>query len=66
MPGLSGAEVARAMLDEIPDQRLLFVSGYSETAAISRAAPEAPLLTKPFRADALAAAVRDALAPRPD
>jgi len=39
----------------------LFVSGYSETAAISRAAPDAPLLTKPFRADALDAAVRDAL-----
>ena len=61
MPGLSGAEVARAILDAVPDQRLLFVSGYSETAAITRAAPDAPLLTKPFRADALDAAVRDAL-----
>ena len=62
MPGLSGAEVARRILDAVPDQRLLFVSGYSETAAITRAAPNAPLLTKPFRADALDAAVRDALA----
>ncbi len=61
MPGLSGAEVARRILKEVPEQRLLFVSGYSETAAISRAAPDAPLLTKPFRADALDAAVRDAL-----
>ena len=61
MPGLSGAEVARLILDQEPRQRLLFVSGYSETAAITRAAPDAPLLTKPFRADALDAAVRDAL-----
>ena len=61
MPGLSGAEVARRMLDVAPEQRLLFVSGYSETAAITRAAPDAPLLTKPFRADALDAAVRNAL-----
>ena len=63
MPGLSGADVARHILEAVPDQRLLFVSGYSETEAISRAAPGAPLLTKPFRADTLDSAVRDALDP---
>ena len=62
MPGLSGADVARRILEMAPDQRLLFVSGYSETEAISRVAPDAPLLTKPFRAEALDVAVRDALA----
>ncbi len=62
MPGLSGAEVARLILRDVPEQRLLFVSGYSETEAITDAAPGMPLLTKPFRADALDAAVRDALA----
>jgi FixJ family two-component response regulator len=62
MPGLSGADVARHILDAAPGQPLLFVSGYSETEAIIRAAPGTPLLTKPFRADALDAAVRDALA----
>ena len=61
MPGMSGADVARHILDTVPDQRLLFISGYSETDAITRAAPGAPLLTKPFRADALDAAVREAL-----
>ena len=61
MPGLSGADVARHILEVAPDQRLLFVSGYSETEAISRAAPGARLLAKPFRADALDLAVRDAL-----
>jgi len=61
MPGLSGAEVARRILDQVPDQPILFVSGYSETTAITSAAPGAALLTKPFRADALDAAVREAL-----
>jgi PAS domain S-box-containing protein len=62
MPGLSGADVARHILEVAPGQRLLFVSGYSETEAISRAAPDARLLAKPFRADTLDRAVRDALA----
>ena len=62
MPGLSGADVAKAVRKERPDQPLLFVSGYSETEAIQKAAPDAPLLAKPFRADALDAAVRGALA----
>jgi len=66
MPGMSGADVARHILNAAPDQRLMFVSGYSETEAISRAAPGAPLLTKPFRADALDLAVRDALSQSPD
>ncbi|WP_343345247.1 PAS domain S-box protein [Sphingomicrobium sp. XHP0239] len=48
MPGLSGAEVAAAILDETPGQPILFISGYSETAAIRKIAPDAPLLAKPF------------------
>ncbi|MES2136327.1 MAG: PAS domain S-box protein, partial [Pseudomonadota bacterium] len=63
MPGLSGAEVARKILSRRPDQPILFVSGYSETEAVKRAAPDSPLLAKPFRADALERAVRIALAP---
>ncbi len=62
MPGLSGAEVASRILADVPDQPILFVSGYSETEAVRRVAPNAPLLTKPFRADALDKAVRGALA----
>ena len=63
MPGLSGAEVASRILTNRPKQRILFVSGYSETEAVKRVAPESPLLAKPFRADALEKAVRAALAP---
>jgi PAS domain S-box-containing protein len=62
MPGLSGADVARRILDKHPHQPILFVSGYSETEAVKRAAPDAPLLTKPFRSEALHKAVRAALA----
>jgi CheY-like chemotaxis protein len=61
MPGLSGADVARKIRAKSPNQPILFVSGYSETDAVKRTAPDAPLLTKPFRAEALAKAVRGAM-----
>jgi len=61
MPGLSGAEVAKRLLIDRGDQAILFVSGYSETDAVKRIAPNAPLLAKPFRADALEKAVRGVL-----
>ena len=63
MPGLSGAEVANRLLAKRPNQAILFVSGYSETDAVRRVAPQAPLLSKPFRSEALDKAVRAALAP---
>ena len=62
MPGLSGAEVANRLLVNRSDQPILFVSGYSETEAVRRVAPNAPLLAKPFRAEALDKAVRSVLA----
>jgi CheY-like chemotaxis protein len=64
MPGMSGADVAARILADRPDQKILFVSGYSETDAVKRVAPNAPLLAKPFRPDALDSAVRTALAAR--
>jgi PAS domain S-box-containing protein len=63
MPGLSGADVARHARERRPDQPILFVSGYSETEAVKRTAPDSPLLAKPFRAEALHKAVRGALTP---
>jgi CheY-like chemotaxis protein len=61
MPGMSGAEVAREMRGDKPEQPILFVSGYSESDAIRAAAPGAALLSKPFRSEALAACVRKVL-----
>ncbi|MDP9422335.1 MAG: PAS domain S-box protein [Pseudomonadota bacterium] len=63
MPGLSGAEVADHILATKADQPILFVSGYNETDAIRRVAPDANILAKPFRAAALEDAVRAALLP---
>jgi PAS domain S-box-containing protein len=62
MPGLSGAEVAEHILATRPDQPILFVSGYNETDAIRRVAPDAHILAKPFRAATLEDSVRAALA----
>ncbi len=61
MPGLSGAEVAAHIVATRPGQPILFVSGYNETDAIRKVAPEANILAKPFRAAALEDAVRAAL-----
>ncbi len=61
MPAMSGADVARRMLENQPDQKILFVSGYSETEAIKEVAPKSLLLSKPFRSEALLKAVRNAL-----
>ena len=61
MPEMSGADVASRLLKKAPDQRILFVSGYSETEAIKRVAPDSPVLAKPFRSVALCKAVRKAL-----
>jgi CheY-like chemotaxis protein len=64
MPGMNGSEVAARMLRDVPGQPILFVSGYNETEALRSAAPNAQLLAKPFRPDALDAAVHDCLESR--
>ncbi len=61
MPGLSGGEVAAQLLKTVEGQPILFVSGYSESESIKRVAPHAQMLPKPFRPEALDAAVRAAL-----
>jgi len=61
MPGLDGAEVARRVREQAPDQPILFVTGYSQSAALDAAAADAPLLRKPFTASELQRAVRGCL-----
>jgi CheY-like chemotaxis protein len=58
MPGMNGAQVAEAARRLRPDQKLVFVTGYAETAAITSAAEDAPILRKPFRTIEVARAVR--------
>jgi CheY-like chemotaxis protein len=61
MPGLNGAEVATRALRLRPGQKLLFVTGFADAAAIESAAPGAPVLRKPFAAQQLVTAVGESL-----
>jgi signal transduction histidine kinase len=61
MPVATGAEVAAAAREIDPALRVLFISGYADSAALERAVGTAKLLRKPFRPAELAAAVRAAL-----
>jgi CheY-like chemotaxis protein len=58
MPGTNGAEVAAAARQNNENLRILFVSGYSDTAALEKAVGKTPLLHKPFRPGEFASAVR--------
>lgn len=61
MPGMNGAVLATHIAERWPELPILFASGFSDTAAIERAAgPGARIVQKPFRIDKLLAAV-DAL-----
>lgn len=63
MPVMDGWTVIAALSRYRPDLPILCMSGYSRIDQASRLAryPAVPLLSKPFTADALAAAVSDTL-----
>lgn len=63
MPGLSGIEMAERMRRLLPDQRILFTSGYT-TREFGRppGEPPQPFMAKPFSLDELERAVSGALA----
>jgi CheY-like chemotaxis protein/two-component sensor histidine kinase len=54
MPGMSGADLARAVRERHPDMGLLILSGYADVDGV---ASDLPRLTKPFRKDELAASL---------
>ncbi|HEX2554630.1 MAG TPA: PAS domain S-box protein [Microvirga sp.] len=66
MPGMNGAEVAKAARERRPDLPIVFASGYADTAAIEAVAGnDALILRKPFRIDDLQAVLTTALMGRP-
>lgn len=56
MPGKTGTDLAREVLERLPGTRTLIVSGYAEAEGI---APDLPRLVKPFRQGDLAASIAD-------
>ncbi len=66
MPNMTGPELARQWMEEVPGTLVLFVSGYSESALIGNELLEsgrADFLTKPFSTSALLAKVLSLLKP---
>jgi CheY-like chemotaxis protein len=62
MPGMNGAEVAKAAWARLPNLPIVFASGYANTAAIEEVAgADNPVLRKPFRVDDLRTAIAEAL-----
>lgn len=62
MPEMNGAEVAEAIREISPDQKIIFITGYAESAALEATAPDAPVIRKPFRADELVRCIDQILA----
>jgi PAS domain S-box-containing protein len=65
MPRLNGPELAAALREWRPDQRVLFMSGFTSDVLGERGitSPEVELLTKPFAPNELVSRVQEMLAP---
>jgi CheY-like chemotaxis protein len=63
MPGMSGPTLAKRVVAEYPEMKLIFMSGYTDAAAIENrfVQPGSVFLQKPFSPDALRAKVRELL-----
>src|SRR5262245_36058751 len=67
MPHMSGRDLADRLTEVRPDMKVLFISGYTDHAAMHRhLTPGAAFLQKPFTPEALARRVRSMLDEQPD
>jgi PAS domain S-box-containing protein len=66
MPGMSGYDLAQALLRSQPDLRVIFTSGYTEGAIASQNVlnAQASYIQKPYTPEVLAEKVRDVLGPK--
>lgn len=67
MPGITGRELATRLLQQRPDLKVLFLSGYTDRAIAQQGMlePGVAFLEKPFTADGLSRKIRQALDPPP-
>ena len=65
LPGLNGRQLAEAARASRPDLKILFMTGYAETAVLSGGflKPGMEMITKPFAIDALAVRLRELIEP---
>jgi PAS domain S-box-containing protein len=61
MPGMSGPELATAILEVLPAAKILFMSGYTDHAALLAGLDAVHFIQKPFSPQALARKVRQTL-----
>ena len=63
---MNGRQMADAGRERRPDLKVLFITGYAETAVLGHGhlEPGMQVLTKPFPMDALAARIKDLIAAR--
>jgi two-component system cell cycle sensor histidine kinase/response regulator CckA len=67
MPGMNGRQLSNMLREERPDLPVLYISGYTDEAMISRGLlpPGTAFLQKPFSVDQLQHALREILDSRP-
>jgi two-component system, cell cycle sensor histidine kinase and response regulator CckA len=63
MPGASGPDLTRQLIDEHPGLKVIYMSGYTEEAVMTHGVlnPGIAFLHKPFTSDALARKIREVL-----
>jgi two-component system, cell cycle sensor histidine kinase and response regulator CckA len=68
MPGMNGRELAQRVKEQLPDIRVLYMSGYTEEAIAHRGVLEtgALLISKPFSQESLTRKIRQALGRGPE
>jgi len=67
MPQMNGRELARRLTDLLPQVKVLYISGYADSAVWQQGGPESSgaFLQKPFSPEALARKVREVLGSPP-